>query len=90
MFPGVSRRTPYSVGRQSFTCLITSCRGRPISVRLGVIGYRLPMTEEQFDVVIVGAGFGGIGAAIELKRLGYDNLVILERENDLEIGRAHV
>ena len=41
------------------------------------------MTTEQFDAVIVGAGFGGIGAAIQLKRLGYDNFVILERENDL-------
>ena len=41
------------------------------------------MTTEQFDAVIVGAGFGGIGAAIQLKRLGYDNFVILDRENDL-------
>src|ERR1700758_4132264 len=47
------------------------------------------MTEQQFDVVIVGAGFGGIGAAIQLKRLGYDNLVILEREDDLG-GTWHV
>jgi cation diffusion facilitator CzcD-associated flavoprotein CzcO len=38
---------------------------------------------EPFDVVIVGAGFGGIGAAIQLKRLGYDNIAILEREADL-------
>ncbi|WP_162891080.1 NAD(P)/FAD-dependent oxidoreductase [Aeromicrobium sp. A1-2] len=28
---------------------------------------------------MVGAGFGGLGAAIELKRLGIDDLVILER-----------
>jgi cation diffusion facilitator CzcD-associated flavoprotein CzcO len=41
------------------------------------------MTEQQFDVVIVGAGFGGIGAAIQLKRLGYENFVILDREDDL-------
>jgi cation diffusion facilitator CzcD-associated flavoprotein CzcO len=41
------------------------------------------MTEAQFDVVIVGAGFGGIGAAIQLKRLGYENFVILDREDDL-------
>ena len=47
------------------------------------------MTEQQFDVVIVGAGFGGIGAAIQLKRLGYDNLVILDREDDLG-GTWHV
>ncbi len=43
----------------------------------------------RYDVVIVGAGFGGIGAAIELNRLGYDNVVILEREDELG-GTWHV
>jgi cation diffusion facilitator CzcD-associated flavoprotein CzcO len=38
---------------------------------------------QHFDAVIVGAGFAGIGAAIQLKRLHYDNFVILEREDDL-------
>jgi len=47
------------------------------------------MTSQQFDAVIVGAGFGGIGAAIQLNRLGYDNIVILERETDLG-GTWHV
>src|SRR5579875_1160256 len=47
------------------------------------------MTAEHFDVVIVGAGFGGIGAAIQLKRLGFDDFVILEREADLG-GTWHV
>jgi cation diffusion facilitator CzcD-associated flavoprotein CzcO len=41
------------------------------------------------DAIIVGAGFGGMGAAIQLKRLGYDDLVILERESDLG-GTWHV
>jgi cation diffusion facilitator CzcD-associated flavoprotein CzcO len=41
------------------------------------------------DVIIVGAGFGGMGAAISLKRLGYDDLLILEREDDLG-GTWHV
>ena len=41
------------------------------------------MTSEPFDAVIVGAGFAGIGAAIQLKRLGYEHFVILEREDDL-------
>jgi cation diffusion facilitator CzcD-associated flavoprotein CzcO len=44
---------------------------------------------QQFDAVIVGAGFGGIGAAIQLNRLGYDNIVIAEREDDLG-GTWHV
>lgn len=47
------------------------------------------MTAQQFDAVIVGAGFGGIGAAIQLKRLGIDNIVILDREDDLG-GTWHV
>ncbi len=41
------------------------------------------MSTQQYDVVIVGAGFGGMGAAIQLKRLGYENVLILDRENDL-------
>ncbi|MCB0935027.1 MAG: NAD(P)/FAD-dependent oxidoreductase, partial [Mycobacterium sp.] len=41
------------------------------------------MAEHQFDAIIVGAGFGGIGAAIQLKRLGFDDFVLLEREDDL-------
>ena len=47
------------------------------------------MGTHQFDVVIVGAGFGGMGAAIQLNRLGYDDIVIVERENDLG-GTWHV
>lgn len=43
----------------------------------------------EHDAVIVGAGFGGMGAAIQLKRLGYEDLVILEREDDLG-GTWHV
>lgn len=45
--------------------------------------------EPDFDAVIVGAGFGGMGAAIELKRLGLHNLQILERADDLG-GTWHV
>jgi cation diffusion facilitator CzcD-associated flavoprotein CzcO len=47
------------------------------------------MTSQQFDAVIVGAGFAGIGAAIQLRRLGYDDFVILDREDDLG-GTWHV
>jgi len=46
-------------------------------------------TTGQYDAVIVGAGFGGLGAAIQLNRLGYDNLLILDRESDLG-GTWHV
>ncbi len=41
------------------------------------------------DAIVVGAGFGGMGAAIQLRRNGYDDVVILERESDLG-GTWHV
>jgi cation diffusion facilitator CzcD-associated flavoprotein CzcO len=41
------------------------------------------------DVIIIGAGFGGMGAAISLKRLGFEDIAILEREDDLG-GTWHV
>ncbi|GAA1098796.1 flavin-containing monooxygenase [Tsukamurella spumae] len=41
------------------------------------------------EVIIVGAGFGGMGAAIELVRRGTRDIVILERETDLG-GTWHV
>src|SRR5215210_7141422 len=47
---------------------------------------------ETYDAVIVGTGFGGMGAAIQLKRLGFegpDAFVMLEREDDLG-GTWHV
>ncbi len=47
------------------------------------------MGEQQFDAIVVGAGFGGIGAAIQLSRLGYDNTLIVDREDDLG-GTWHV
>jgi cation diffusion facilitator CzcD-associated flavoprotein CzcO len=43
----------------------------------------------QFDVIVVGAGFGGMGAAIQLKELGYESILILDREDDLG-GTWHV
>lgn len=45
--------------------------------------------QPDHDVVIVGAGFGGIGAGIELLRQGLTDIAILEREDDLG-GTWHV
>lgn len=39
--------------------------------------------EQHFDYAIIGTGFAGLGMAIELKRKGRDNFVILERADDL-------
>ncbi|MEB4207737.1 NAD(P)/FAD-dependent oxidoreductase [Mycobacterium sp. 94-17] len=41
------------------------------------------MTAQSLDAVIAGAGFSGIAAPIELKKLGYQNFVIVEREDDI-------
>ena len=37
----------------------------------------------RYDVVIVGAGFGGIAAAIELKTHGFDDIVLLDAAPEL-------
>lgn len=47
------------------------------------------MTAPQHDVIVVGAGFGGIGSAIQFTRLGFENILILDREDDLG-GTWHV
>ena len=47
------------------------------------------MVQPDHEVVIVGAGFGGMGGAIELQRQGVESIAILEREDDLG-GTWHV
>jgi cation diffusion facilitator CzcD-associated flavoprotein CzcO len=37
----------------------------------------------QYDVIVVGAGFSGLGAGIKLKEAGIDNFIILESAHDL-------
>lgn len=37
----------------------------------------------QFEVIIIGGGFSGMGAAIELQKNGIDSFVILERAKDI-------
>lgn len=52
-----------------------------------------PASRADHEVIIVGAGFGGMGAAISLKRLGFGaetaDIAILDREDDLG-GTWHV
>ena len=47
------------------------------------------MTAPQHDFIVVGAGLAGIGTGIQLKKLGYENLLIVDREDDLG-GTWHV
>jgi cation diffusion facilitator CzcD-associated flavoprotein CzcO len=42
-----------------------------------------------YEVVIVGAGFGGMGAAIQLGRMGIDSILMLDRASDVG-GTWHV
>ncbi len=41
------------------------------------------MLPGRVDVAIVGAGFGGLGLAIQLKRHGMEDFVVLERSGDV-------
>ncbi|HSW15332.1 MAG TPA: NAD(P)/FAD-dependent oxidoreductase [Solimonas sp.] len=43
----------------------------------------------DYEAIVIGTGFGGMGAAIELKRLGIDSLLLLDRNDDLG-GTWHV
>lgn len=43
----------------------------------------------QYEAVIVGTGFGGMGAAIQLLRDGLQNILMLDRNDDLG-GTWHV
>jgi len=48
------------------------------------LGYLSPMTTaNRVDTVIVGAGFGGIAAAIKLRERGISDLMVVERAGDL-------
>ncbi|MCW5828437.1 MAG: NAD(P)/FAD-dependent oxidoreductase [Deltaproteobacteria bacterium] len=42
---------------------------------------RIPPAVTDHEAIIVGAGFGGMGAAIQLNRMGIDDILILDREN---------
>ncbi len=46
-------------------------------------------TQPQHDAIVVGTGFGGMGAAIQLKRQGIHDILMLDREADLG-GTWHV
>ncbi len=41
------------------------------------------MSEVDHEVVVIGAGFGGMGATIALKRIGVDDVLIIDRATDV-------
>jgi glycerol-3-phosphate dehydrogenase len=91
---GLRRRTRASQGRcQGFNChaaLISSLRGRGSSARSNLPSIQeiassqsaralLAMTT---DVLIVGGGPAGLSAAIELKKQGVKNILVVDRETE--------
>ncbi len=52
-------------------------------------GTQATKAEVDFEVIIVGAGFGGMGIAIQLQRMGIDRILIVDRAGDLG-GTWHV
>ena len=66
-----------------FRCLPSTprCDGAD-SANSGTVEF---MTEQNYDVIIVGAGFGGIGAAVQLKRLGFQTKSPRGRYHRIEI-----
>jgi cation diffusion facilitator CzcD-associated flavoprotein CzcO len=41
------------------------------------------MSDDIFDALVLGAGFGGVGAAIKLKQEGISNFVVLEKDDEI-------
>ncbi|GMV33783.1 FAD-dependent oxidoreductase [Chloroflexi bacterium CFX5] len=88
---GLRRRTRASQGRcQGFNChasLISSLRGgaerrrsNPITVTEIASDKSKSVLAMTYDVLIVGAGPAGLSAAIELKKQGINNILVVDRE----------
>jgi cation diffusion facilitator CzcD-associated flavoprotein CzcO len=54
-----------------------------MSLAVEATKYQTPTAGLDHELVIVGAGFSGIGAAIKLKEMGIDDFIILEKADDL-------
>ena len=47
-------------------------------------GFQREPVEKDFDVVIIGGGFGGMLAAARLVEAGIDNIALIEKGGDFE------
>lgn len=59
-----------------------SDEARPIIARVTTLS-PLRNPDQPYDVLIIGAGFAGIGAAAQLRRAGITDIAILERAGDV-------
>jgi thioredoxin reductase len=79
---GLRRRTRASLGRcQGFNC--HAALARMLTVEVGSNGTPVPVrpaSPVMKDVLIVGSGPAGLAAAIELKKLGISNVLVVDRE----------
>lgn len=66
---------------------ISNMTGHTEGIGLGLVA---PPLSTGIKVIIVGAGFAGLGCAIECKRKGHD-VVVLEKFRELKVlGNEHV
>jgi len=83
---GLRRRTRASQGRcQGFNCHAALVKTLEAGSKLPEIHRQQAVglqSRTQVDVLIVGAGPAGLSAAIELKKLGVKNILVVDRESE--------
>ena len=55
----------------------------PVNIATDEVPQRMKTTAEHYNVIVVGAGFAGLGAAIKLQQAGFDFQIL---EKAAEIG----
>jgi len=58
-----------------------------IDLQMGM--QKMTTAQLDYEALIIGTGFGGMGAAIQLKRMGINSILMLDRESDLG-GTWHI
>jgi len=48
-----------------------------------IVGSQSPAVKTDYEVLVIGSGFAGIGMGIKLKKIGIHNFAILEKASDL-------
>jgi len=78
---GLRRRTRASQGRcQGFNCHAALVKTLELGSLLPEVTQQQAVGLQSYDVLIVGAGPAGLSAAIELKKQGIKNILVVDRE----------